>query len=60
MVQVYPVFIYLDFLQDAGGTLVIVPKSGGQGKLLVVVYFGRSVLDVKETSSGQEHGPSYL
>jgi hypothetical protein len=60
MVQVYPVFIYFNFFQDAGGTLIVVPEAGRQGKLLVVVYFGRSVLDVKETSSGQEHGPSYL
>jgi hypothetical protein len=59
-VKIDPVFVQLGFLQDGRSTSVIIPKSGRKGKLFIVIYFMLAVLDVKETSSGQAHGPSYL
>jgi hypothetical protein len=53
-----PMLIKLDIAENFCGALVIVPEARGKGKLFFLAYFVLSVIDVKETSSGQQRGPS--
>jgi hypothetical protein len=57
--KVDPVLVKLNGFEDLCGTLVIVPEPRRKRPLSVFVYFILSVSDVKETSSGQQCGPSY-
>jgi cell division protein FtsZ len=47
-------------LRSEVDTLIIIPKAWGKRELFVGIYFICAVLNVKETSSGQLHGPSYI
>jgi len=58
LVQLYPVLVELDVFENFSSPLIVVPKAGREGQLLVFVYLILSVPDVKETSSGQPGGPS--
>jgi hypothetical protein len=42
------------------GFLGIVPKVGSEGFLLVVGYFNKFFIDVKDTSSTHQGAPQYL
>jgi hypothetical protein len=58
VVELDPVFVELDVLENFGGPLVIVPETGTQRELFFFVDLELTVVDVKETSSGRLHGPS--
>ena len=58
VVEPDPVFVELDVLENFGRPLVIVPETGAQRELFFFVDFELTVVDVKETSSGRQHGPS--
>jgi hypothetical protein len=60
MKQIGPIFIDFDLLENGSSPLVIVPKARRKRQLLVLINFLFSVLNVKETSSEPEFGPSYL
>jgi hypothetical protein len=57
--QLYPVFVVLNFFQNFGCPLIVIPETGTQGTLFVFCYLMLSVFDVKETSSGAECVPLY-
>jgi hypothetical protein len=57
--KVDPILVKLNGFEDLCGTLVIVPEPRRKRPLAVFVYFILTISDVKETSSGQQCGPSY-
>jgi hypothetical protein len=59
-IQVYPVFIQLDVLENLRCPCIVVPKAGRKGELLVACYFISPVSDVKETSPTPRGIVSYL
>jgi len=60
IVELDPVFVQFDVLENFRRALVVIPEARAQRKLLLFVYLILSVIDVKETSSGRPHGPSYF
>src|SRR6266487_4451440 len=59
LVKFYPVFILLNVFENFCCPLVIIPETGTQRKLLFLSNFISFVFNVKETSLGQPHGPSF-
>lgn len=57
---VCPDFLFPDFLQQGFGFFGVIPEPRVEGLLLLVLDFDQLAIDVKDTSSGPQHGPLYL
>jgi hypothetical protein len=56
--KINPEFVNLIFFQNCRSAFVIIPETLSNCQLLVLADLILAVIDVKETSSGRQRGPS--
>lgn len=59
-IQLHPIFIELDVLEDLCSPGIIIPETGRKSELLIICYLVAPVGNVKETSPIPTAGTSYL
>jgi hypothetical protein len=55
-----PHFFLPYFLQQGFGFFRVIPEARIEGLLFLVLNLDQLAIDVKDTSSGPQHGPLYL
>jgi hypothetical protein len=59
LIEIYPILIQFDVLEDFCSPFIIIPETGAQRELFVFGDFLLSVSDVKETSLSRQCGTAY-